>query len=254
MVKAAADLTDTAGTSAASTSASPPLTGNWGVLPQGPTAVTDPYEINEDETLNIEAAQGVLSNDSPASGGTLTVSQKAAPAHAASFTLNPDGSFTYIPEADYNGTDVFTYELSETGGSINQGMVVITIAAVNDPPTVSVPGSQNVDSGQPNAITGISVADVDAGTESIQVMVAATQTSSKLNMTIASGVLQNGNGGQSVQLHGTIDALNETLATLTYQNNLLTGGDVLSVQVSDNGNTGTGGSLYGQAQIAISAQ
>lgn len=250
-VNGAAGLKNNDNSSAVITAMSPPLTGNWGVAAQGPTAAADTYNIQEDEPLNVAAAQGVLSNDTPASGGNLTVTELSGPAHAASFTLNPDGSFAYTPEANYNGTDVFTYELSEAGGSTNQTTALLNIAAVNDPPTISVPGNQDADQGVQKPITGISVADVDAGTDPIQVAVMATQTGSTLNMTIASGVQQSGNGGANVQLMGSLDALNQTLSTLTYQNDIFTGDDVLTVQVNDMGNTGTGGSLYGQQNITI---
>ena len=61
------------------------------------------------QTLNV-AAPGVLANDSDPDGDTLTAaSWSAGPAHARSFTLNADGSFTYTPRPGYSGTDSFTY-------------------------------------------------------------------------------------------------------------------------------------------------
>ena len=49
-------------------------------------------------------------------------------------TLNANGSFSYTPAANYNGSDSFTYRASdglETSGVVT---VALTIQAVNDPP------------------------------------------------------------------------------------------------------------------------
>jgi len=52
--------------------------------------------------------------------------------------VNPDGSFTYTPDANYNGTDSFTYEVSDGNGGTDMATVNITVTPVNDAPTLSV--------------------------------------------------------------------------------------------------------------------
>jgi hypothetical protein len=109
-----------------------------------PTADDDgPYDVAEDGTLEVDAATGVLNGDSDPDGDDITAELVAAPAHAQSFTLNPDGSFTYVPEADYNGPDGFTYHA--TDGTLNSGSatVTITVAAVNDAPSFSAGPDQS---------------------------------------------------------------------------------------------------------------
>src|SRR5205807_9404408 len=81
-----------------------------------PSVVADAYTTNEDTALTVAVASGVLSNDSDADGDTLTATLAtlaSGPAHAASFTLNADGSFSYTPAANYNGSDSFTYKASD---------------------------------------------------------------------------------------------------------------------------------------------
>ena len=50
--------------------------------------------------------RGVLANDTDPGGLTLTVDADAPPAHG-DLTLYFDGSFDYVPEAGYVGTDTF---------------------------------------------------------------------------------------------------------------------------------------------------
>jgi hypothetical protein len=61
------------------------------------------------------------------------------PQHAASFTLNPDGSFSYTPAADYNGDDSFSYVASDGTAASTPVTVAITVNAVNDAPEVAGP-------------------------------------------------------------------------------------------------------------------
>ena len=82
-----------------------------------PVANPDTETAFEDEVLNIDAASGVLSNDS----GTGALSAVlVSDVSNGTLSLNPDGSFTYVPDENFNGTDTFTYRTSEspTGGQV----------------------------------------------------------------------------------------------------------------------------------------
>ena len=97
-----------------------------------PVADDDVYAVNEDTTLDIPAP-GVLTNDSDVDGDALTASLQAGPANG-SLTLNLDGSFTYAPNVDFNGSDSFTYAANDPSGSAGTATVTITVTPVNDPP------------------------------------------------------------------------------------------------------------------------
>jgi hypothetical protein len=57
---------------------------------------------------------------------------------SGSLTLNSNGSFTYTPNADFNGTDSFTYFANDgTANSNLAATVTITVGAVNDPPVAT---------------------------------------------------------------------------------------------------------------------
>ena len=84
-----------------------------------------------------QSARGVLNNDFDANGDAITAVLVSSPTSASSFTLNADGSFTYVPAADFFGTDTFTYRASDGTSTSNLAMVTITVNAVNDAPTAS---------------------------------------------------------------------------------------------------------------------
>jgi VCBS repeat-containing protein len=101
-----------------------------------PVASDDAYGTAEDTALTV-AAPGVLANDSdPDGNNNLSVVPGAGPSHGT-LTLNTDGSFTYTPDANYNGPDTFTYRASDGTAASNLATVRITVNAVNDAPAAA---------------------------------------------------------------------------------------------------------------------
>ncbi|MFH1101369.1 MAG: PKD domain-containing protein [Methanobacteriota archaeon] len=97
-----------------------------------PVAFNDEYDTNEDISLEV-VAPGVLSNDQDIDGDTLTAVKTSGPTHGT-VTLNANGSFSYLPFADYNGDDSFTYKTYDGEDYSNIATVTILITSVNDPP------------------------------------------------------------------------------------------------------------------------
>jgi VCBS repeat-containing protein len=119
-------------------------------------ASDDAYGTNEDTALNV-GAPGVLGNDTDGNGDPLTAALVAGPANAAAFTFNPDGSFSYTPNVDWNGADTFTYQVTDGMSTSNTATVTITVAAVNDAPVGANPGAQTgtEDTAATIVVTGI---------------------------------------------------------------------------------------------------
>jgi len=111
-----------------------------------PTAADDAHAVDEDNTLTV-AALGVLTNDSDLDGDSLNAVLVSGPAHGT-LNLNADGSFTYTPEANYNGADSFTYKSNDGSLDSNVVTVALTLNAVNDAPVaVAGPDGQNGEGG-----------------------------------------------------------------------------------------------------------
>jgi len=72
-------------------------------------------------------------------GDTLTFTKGNDPAHG-SVTINADGSFTYTPAKDYNGSDSFTVTVNDGHGGTTTSTITIGVTPVNDAPvpTLSV--------------------------------------------------------------------------------------------------------------------
>jgi VCBS repeat-containing protein len=109
---------------------------NTTVTNRAPTAAADVSSTGEDTALTVNAP-GVLGNDNDPDGNTLSAVLGSGPSHGT-LTLNPNGSFTYTPTANFNGSDSFTYRASDGTLTSNLVTVTITVTAVNDAPTVTV--------------------------------------------------------------------------------------------------------------------
>ena len=73
-------------------------------------------------------------------GDTLTYSVVDQPSHGAASVVA--GKLSYVPAADYNGPDSFTYKANDTHLDSNTATVDVTVTSVNDPPVVTNPGVQ----------------------------------------------------------------------------------------------------------------
>ncbi|MEM5798806.1 MAG: tandem-95 repeat protein, partial [Candidatus Aenigmatarchaeota archaeon] len=100
-----------------------------------PVASDDSYVTDEDVTLNIPAP-GILANDSDIEGDPLTAILVSDVTNGV-LVLNADGSFTYTPAANWNGTDSFTYVANDGQTNSSPAVVTITVNPVNDVPVAS---------------------------------------------------------------------------------------------------------------------
>ena len=94
-----------------------------------PLALADAFRIKHGTTLTMN----VLANDYDADNDplTATLAPNGGPQHAASFTLNADGSFTYVPQANFVGDDHFTYQVSDGAATAT---ATVTIKVENTVP------------------------------------------------------------------------------------------------------------------------
>ena len=137
-----------------------------------PTAADDAYSTGEDTALTVDVP-GVLGNDNDPDGDSLHALVGSAPSHGT-LALNSDGSFTYTPAADYNGTDAFTYRASD--GDLTSGLatVTLTVSATNDGPTAAADAYTTAeDTALTVAAPGVLANDTDPDGDALSVVAGA---------------------------------------------------------------------------------
>ena len=96
-----------------------------------PTAANDSASTNEDNAVTID----LLQNDSDTESDSIWVSSVQTPANG-SVVDNNNGTVEYTPDADFFGTDSFSYVLEDSVGGTDTGMVYVKIQSINDPPEI----------------------------------------------------------------------------------------------------------------------
>lgn len=105
------------------TSADAVVTGDF------PNGVPDNYVMLANTTLTVNAAGGVLGNDTDADGIVVGATQ-VDPVSGGSLSFNPDGSFSFTPPAGATGNFTFSYTATDDDG-LNSFETQVTIT-VND--------------------------------------------------------------------------------------------------------------------------
>ena len=95
----------------------------------------------------------LLANDTDVERSQLTAATVTGPQHAAAFTLNDDGTFTYVHDGSETTSDSFTYRVYDGDAYSDEGTVTITVTPVNDDPTVDTNNSLAVEDSATVTIT-----------------------------------------------------------------------------------------------------
>ena len=97
-----------------------------------PVANDTTVTTDEDTDITVE----VLANDGSLGDGGLDVSIYANPSDGSA-TANPDNTVTYSPDNDFNGTDSYTYQVTDANGSTAEATVTVNVNSVNDIPVAN---------------------------------------------------------------------------------------------------------------------
>jgi hypothetical protein len=206
-------------------------------------------------TFSIPAGNGAL-NAAAASGVTIGGSATARTLSGTLSALNnalAAGGVTYVPAANASGNVPVTISLVDGGSPQGSDSETrnITIAAVNDAPTLSVPVVINGTEDQAMTIAPVSLADVDAGGASV---VATFGVPSGTLAATGTALVTVGGTAIARTLTGSVANLNSFLAAglLTYTAAANANGNTaLTVQVNDQGNTGGGGARIANGAITL---
>ena len=195
----------------------------------------------------------------PANGRLELTSAPGVP--ITSFTQDDidNNLLLYVQGGSQTTSDSFSFVVSDgAGGSIGTTAFAISIAAIDDAPVNSVPGTQTTS--QDTALVfsaaggnGISISDADAGSGTVQLSLSASNGTATLATT--SGLVfavGTGTGDATMQFSGSIAAINTALNGLRFTPSAgFTGASALSIVTDDLGNTGSGGPLTASSTVNI---
>lgn len=115
-------------------------------------AIADTVSTNEDTPVDIN----VLSNDSYITNAPISLSATDGTNGKTSITNN---IITYTPNADFDGSDLFTYTINQ-GNKSSIADVTVTIDSVNDAPVINLASTIQVNENQ-TAVASDFISDAD---------------------------------------------------------------------------------------------
>jgi hypothetical protein len=127
-----------------------------GAAPGALHALNDAFTFAEDGGAQL---LDVLANDTNAAGGTVAIT---AQPRLGTAVVNADGTVSYTANANVNGADSFTYQVTTTAGASSIANVALTINPVNDPSTAVNDGPFTIIAGRATQLPNLLDNDVDA--------------------------------------------------------------------------------------------
>ncbi|MBR7522572.1 DUF4347 domain-containing protein [Pseudomonas juntendi] len=207
-------------------------------------------------TLTLTVASGALSATS-GSGVTVAGSGSALTLSGSLAAINnfiAAGSLKYTTALNANTSVTLGLSVDTASVGTDTRSLTLDVAPVNDSPTISGPVSINVTEDVPKSLAGVTFGDVDAGTGSVRVVFSVASGNGTFTATSSSGVTVSANGSNAITLEGTVADINTLVSNgrLTFLGAPnATGVKTMSISINDNGNTGSGGALQVNANIAL---
>lgn len=99
-----------------------------------PDAVDDVATVAEDSGANTINVQG---NDSDVEGDTRTIVSVTQGTNGSVAITNSGANLSYMPAANFFGSDSFTYTVSDGNGGSDTATVDVTVTNVNDAPVLT---------------------------------------------------------------------------------------------------------------------
>ena len=160
------------------------LTINVTAVNDAPVAVDD--SINAVEDTVFTSVIELDANDTDLDGDSLSVvAGTFATAQGGSLVLASDGSYTYTPAANFNGTDSVDYTVTD-GSLTDVGTLTINVTAVNDAP-VAVDDSINaVEDTVFTSVIELDANDTDLDGDSLSVVAGTFATAQGGSLVLAS--------------------------------------------------------------------
>ena len=191
------------------------------VLNSPPEAEDDNAYTDEDTEIDLI----VLGNDDDSNGDSLTITAVGKPANG---TASTDGfAITYTPTRDFAGVDVLSYTVSD-GLLTGTATVTVTVAPINDPPTIDDIPDQSTQEGTSIGPIGFVVGDIETPAGGLTLL----GTSSNTELVPDSNIVFGGSGdNRTVTVTPVAGVTGTVTITVTVDDGTDTASDHLTLRV-----------------------
>ncbi|XFA70366.1 cadherin-like domain-containing protein [Tistrella mobilis] len=216
------------------------------MLSSSDTEDTDPANVTY--TLTTAPASGTLKLNGTALAVNDTFTQKDI----------DDGLLTYEHDGSETTSGSFGFSVTDTTNhTVSSQTFAITVTAVNDAPVITLPGGASVSGTEDTVfnLTSSYISFADADSASSDVIVTITSTDGTLGSIGTADGVTVASTTNGLTLTGTVAAINAYLAEAGNLNFTptadATSDRTISIDITDQGNTGSGGAKADSATLTI---
>jgi len=178
-----------------------------------PNAYDDAVTIDEDSSVTVDVAANDTDQDGNLDPTTVnTVCARCTSPASGTLTNDGNGTFTYSPNLNFNGTDSFVYQVCDAGGLCDTATVTIIINPVNDPPVAVCKGVTVVAGESCTANASIENGSYDPEEDSITLRQSPAEPY-PLGSSVVTLAVTDSNGASS-QCTGTVTVTDNTPPTI----------------------------------------
>jgi VCBS repeat-containing protein len=139
-----------------------------------PVAGDDAATISEDGSATVSVLNNDTDVDLSREGDELTVAAVSGVDNGTATISDDKKTITFKPDADWYGSETFTYTVEDKNGATDTGDVTITVNAVNDAPVISDVADQTIDEDTNTGALSFTVTDVDNDASKLTVTAATS--------------------------------------------------------------------------------
>lgn len=211
----------------------------------------DDQEAMEDEAFTLDFTISGISSDSPDIAVSSSNDGLVPENNIVHTGTGSSHRLVIVPEPDKSGSATITISASDAAGSDSESFR-LTVTAANDPPSIDGPDAVEMaeDSGfvfETAGGTSLTVADIDAGNESIRVMLRCADGVFHISSAVS---VVTGNDTAEVQIDGTTAHITDDLDGMEFTPAKdFTGVTEIIVKVDDLGHSGVMSSPFATSQI-----
>ncbi|MEN4053649.1 tandem-95 repeat protein [Sulfurimonas sp. NWX79] len=151
-------------------------------LSDAPVATADTVTIPEDTNATID----VLANDTDDNNAIASVEIVSEATNGVT-VVETNNSVTYRPNPNFNGTDYFTYKVTDEDGGFDEANVTVTITAVNDAPAAV--DDVNTTQEDTNITFNVVANDSDADGDDFNITAVSQGENGSVTFDVASGTV-----------------------------------------------------------------
>ena len=196
-----------------------------------PVAYADEIKYDEDTPYVLIDTKNLISNDKDIDKDTLSFNSINTTTSVGTLEQVDSDTYKYIPKADYDGTDSFTYIVSDGKGGSAIGTCTLIANPINDAPVITIPQAEYT-TNEDTSTSNINLNIYDKETNAAGLIVRAGCNNTDLVSADKISVINNNDGTCTLTIEPMPDANGTAVINVTVSDGSLSSTKSFNLKIS----------------------